>query len=66
MRQVDHFIVGGSDGASGRRHQIWNPSTGEIQAEVHLGNPKLLDKAVSAAKGYNQNGRQPIHKSALA
>jgi len=50
MRQVDHFIVGGSDGASGRRHQIWNPSTGEIQAEVHLGNPKLLDKAVSAAK----------------
>jgi malonate-semialdehyde dehydrogenase (acetylating)/methylmalonate-semialdehyde dehydrogenase len=50
MRQVDHFIVGGSDGASGRRHQIWNPSTGEIQAEVHLGNQKLLDKAVSAAK----------------
>lgn len=50
MRQVDHFVVGGSDGASGRRHQIWNPSTGEIQAEVHLGNQKLLDKAVSAAK----------------
>ena len=35
MRQIDHFIVdrSGSAGA-GRKHQVWNPSTGEVQAEV--------------------------------
>ncbi len=50
MRQVDHFIVGGAGGSSGRMHQIWNPSTGEIQAEVPLGDAALLAKAVAAAK----------------
>jgi malonate-semialdehyde dehydrogenase (acetylating)/methylmalonate-semialdehyde dehydrogenase len=50
MRQVDHFIVGGAGGSSGRMHQIWNPSTGEIQAEVPLGDAALLAQAVAAAK----------------
>ena len=36
MRQVDHFIVGDNP-ATGRTHKIWNPSTGEVQAEVALG-----------------------------
>ena len=49
MRQVDHFIVGGA-GASARKHQIWNPSTGEIQAEVGLGDAALLEKAVATAR----------------
>jgi malonate-semialdehyde dehydrogenase (acetylating)/methylmalonate-semialdehyde dehydrogenase len=49
MRQVDHFIVGGAGGGSGRKHQIWNPSTGEVQAEVALGDAALLDKAVATA-----------------
>ena len=50
MRQVDHFIVGGAGGSTGRTHQIWNPSTGEIQAEVPLGDAALLDRAVETAK----------------
>ena len=49
MRQVDHFIVGDSPTAT-RTHKIWNPSTGEVQAEVGLGNAALLEQAVAAAK----------------
>ena len=50
MRQVDHFIVGGAGGTAARKHQIWNPSTGEVQAEVPLGDAALLDRAVATAK----------------
>lgn len=49
MRQVDHFIAGISPAAT-RKHKIWNPSTGEVQAEVALGDASLLDQAVAAAK----------------
>ena len=37
MRQVDHFIAGGAGSSATRTHKIWNPSTGEVQAEVVLG-----------------------------
>ncbi|MFZ9394722.1 MAG: CoA-acylating methylmalonate-semialdehyde dehydrogenase [Erythrobacter sp.] len=50
MRQIDHFIVGGAGGSAARKHQVWNPSTGEVQAEVALGDAALLQKAVDAAK----------------
>ena len=50
MRQVDHFLAGGERVPSSRKHQIWNPSTGEVQAEVVLGDAALLDKAVATAK----------------
>ncbi|RGP42200.1 Malonate-semialdehyde dehydrogenase (acetylating) [Altererythrobacter insulae] len=50
MRQVDHFLAGGESVPSSRKHQIWNPSTGEVQAEVVLGDAALLDKAVATAK----------------
>ncbi|QZD87471.1 CoA-acylating methylmalonate-semialdehyde dehydrogenase [Qipengyuania psychrotolerans] len=50
MRQVDHFIAGGASGSASRTHQIWNPSTGEVQAEVKLGDAALLQQAVDAAK----------------
>ena len=50
MRQVDHFIAGGAAGSANRTHKIWNPSTGEVQAEVSLGDAALLQKAVDAAK----------------
>jgi malonate-semialdehyde dehydrogenase (acetylating)/methylmalonate-semialdehyde dehydrogenase len=50
MRQVDHFIAGGAGGSANRTHQIWNPSTGEVQAEVPLGDAALLQNAVDAAK----------------
>ena len=49
MRQVDHFIAGNSPAAA-RKHKIWNPSTGEVQAEVALGDASLLDQAVAAAR----------------
>ena len=42
MRQIDHFMVGGPAGPSGRSHKVWNPSTGEVQAEVALGDAALL------------------------
>ena len=50
MRKVDHFIAGGAGSESARSHQIWNPSTGEVQAEVGLGDAALLARAVEAAK----------------
>ena len=50
MRQIDHFIVGGPPSRGGRTHKVWNPSTGEVQAEVALGDAALLDRAVAAAK----------------
>ena len=50
MRQVDHFIVGGAGGSASRKHSIWNPSTGEVQAEVALGDAAVLQRAIDAAK----------------
>ncbi|MFB0612366.1 CoA-acylating methylmalonate-semialdehyde dehydrogenase [Aurantiacibacter poecillastricola] len=51
MRQVHHFIAGEHYEVSGaRKHDIWNPSTGEVQAQVTLGDAALLEKAVAAAK----------------
>ncbi|MFW2349150.1 CoA-acylating methylmalonate-semialdehyde dehydrogenase [Qipengyuania sp.] len=50
MRQVDHFIAAGASGSGTRTHKIWNPSTGEVQAEVALGDAALLQTAVDAAK----------------
>ena len=50
MRQIDHFIAGGAGSSgAGRTHKIWNPSTGEVQAEVPLGDAALLDLAVANA-----------------
>ncbi|MEM9501995.1 MAG: CoA-acylating methylmalonate-semialdehyde dehydrogenase [Pseudomonadota bacterium] len=50
MRHVDHFLFGGAGGPATRTHQIWNPSTGEVQAEVPLGDAALLEKAIATAK----------------
>ncbi|MFM7348440.1 MAG: CoA-acylating methylmalonate-semialdehyde dehydrogenase, partial [Erythrobacter sp.] len=49
MRQIDHFIVGETP-APTRKHQVWNPSTGEVQAEVALGDAALLARAVETAR----------------
>jgi malonate-semialdehyde dehydrogenase (acetylating)/methylmalonate-semialdehyde dehydrogenase len=50
MRNIDHFIVGGPASPTGRTHKVWNPSTGEVQAEVPLGDAALLAHAVEKAK----------------
>ena len=49
MRQIDHFIVGGAGGASGRKGQVFDPNTGAVQAEVALGDAAVLERAVQAA-----------------
>ncbi|GAA4641661.1 CoA-acylating methylmalonate-semialdehyde dehydrogenase [Pontixanthobacter gangjinensis] len=50
MRNIDHFIVGGSPAQTERFHDVWNPSTGEVQARVPLAGAALLEQAVEAAK----------------
>ena len=50
MRLIDHHIVGGAAGAAGRRSPVLNPSAGEVQAEVMLGDAALLERAVAAAQ----------------
>ncbi len=49
MRQIDHFMPTASP-APARTHKVWNPSTGEVQAEVVLGDAALLDAAVATAQ----------------
>ncbi len=51
MRDIDHFMVGGpAAGSAARYKDVMNPSTGEVQARVPLGDAALLDRAVEAAK----------------
>ena len=50
MRQVDHFIVGGPASSGARTKDVMNPSTGEVQARVPMGDAALLDRAVATAK----------------
>ncbi|HEX7187508.1 MAG TPA: CoA-acylating methylmalonate-semialdehyde dehydrogenase [Actinomycetes bacterium] len=50
MRKIEHWI-GGSEtsGVSTRTASVWNPATGEQQAEVALAEPADVDAAVAAA-----------------
>lgn len=51
MRQVDHLIGGQKvSGQSGRFGDIYNPSTGEVQAQVALASVDEVDAAVRAAE----------------
>ena len=50
MRHVAHFINGSSARHGSRTSQVWNPSHGEVQAEVTLGDATTLQQAVDAAK----------------
>ncbi|EMD83881.1 CoA-acylating methylmalonate-semialdehyde dehydrogenase [Pacificimonas flava] len=50
MRQIQHFIGGGEAAGGERKHKIFNPSTGQVQAEVLLGTPDTLNQAVEKAK----------------
>ena len=49
MRQIDHFIGGGSVAAGQRSGEVFNPSAGEVQATVRLGGAADLQVAVDAA-----------------
>ena len=50
MRLIDHFVVGGSGGSAVRLGDVFNPSTGQVQAQVPLGDHALLDRAVATAQ----------------
>ena len=51
MRDIGHFINGEEvKGSSGRIAEIFNPATGEIQANVALASKAELDHAVSLAE----------------
>ena len=51
MRTIDHWINGSLvPSASGRSGPVYNPATGEQQAEVGLASVSEVDAAVAAAK----------------
>ena len=50
MRQIDHFIVGGTGGQAARLGDVFDPNNGGVQAQVALGGKPDLDRAVAAAK----------------
>src|SRR6201986_1932767 len=50
MRTIQHWISGSeTTGASTRWGPVWNPATGEQQAQVALADPADVDAAVAAA-----------------
>jgi len=51
VRTIEHWIGGSTTaGASSRRSKVWNPATGQQQAEVTLAGTSDVDAAVQAAK----------------
>jgi malonate-semialdehyde dehydrogenase (acetylating)/methylmalonate-semialdehyde dehydrogenase len=50
MRQIDHIIAGGGGSTPVRFGDVFNPSTGQVQARVGLGAQADLDRAVAAAQ----------------
>ncbi|MEM7767073.1 MAG: CoA-acylating methylmalonate-semialdehyde dehydrogenase [Pseudomonadota bacterium] len=51
MRQVHHFINGQAvEGGSGRFADIYNPNTGEVQAQVQLATEAEVADAIAAAQ----------------
>jgi malonate-semialdehyde dehydrogenase (acetylating) / methylmalonate-semialdehyde dehydrogenase len=51
MRTIQHWIAGSeTTGASTRFGHVWNPATGEQQAQVALAEPADVDAAVAAAR----------------
>jgi malonate-semialdehyde dehydrogenase (acetylating)/methylmalonate-semialdehyde dehydrogenase len=49
MRQIDHFIGGGSYAGGERHGEVFNPSAGEVQATVRLGTAADLQRAIDVA-----------------
>ncbi|MCA1662510.1 MAG: aldehyde dehydrogenase family protein, partial [Novosphingobium sp.] len=55
MRQIDHVIAGGPSvvgggAAAARTHDVYDPNTGQVQAQVALGDAAVLERAVAAAQ----------------
>src|SRR6201987_3654365 len=57
MRTIQHWIAGSeTTGASTRWGPVWNPATGEQQAQVALAEPADVDDAGAAARKAWQGG----------
>ena len=51
LKSIEHRIAGrATTGSSGRTAPVWDPATGEQQAEVLLADEADVDAAVQAAK----------------
>src|SRR5687768_14457327 len=50
MRTIHHFIGGQSVAGGARTVPVYNPSIGNVQAEVPLGGAELLARAVDDAR----------------
>ncbi|HMG02431.1 MAG TPA: aldehyde dehydrogenase family protein, partial [Edaphobacter sp.] len=61
LREITHWIGGQKvAGSSGRFGNVYNPATGQVQAQVPLANRAELDKAVaSALAAFPQWAEQP-------
>ena len=64
MRTVQHWIGGAAtSGSSTRTAPIWNPATGQQQAEVFLAEPADVQSAVAvAAKAFEEWGEASLSK----
>jgi uracil-DNA glycosylase len=48
MRTIEHFIAGqDTAGASGRRHNVFDPNTGEVQAQVMMALGATAERALT-------------------
>ena len=50
MRQIDHFLGGDAVASATRFGDVFDPNTGQVQAQVALGDAALLEVAVAAAQ----------------
>lgn len=50
MKQIGHFINGQETAGSGRKADIFNPATGEVEAQVALATNEEMAEAVAKAK----------------
>jgi len=50
MRRIDHILSGGASFAVTRTSDVFNPSTGQVQATVALGDQAVLDAAIANAQ----------------
>ena len=50
MRIIDHFIGGQSVSAGVRSSDVYDPNSGQVQAQVRLGTAETLEQAVAAAR----------------
>jgi malonate-semialdehyde dehydrogenase (acetylating)/methylmalonate-semialdehyde dehydrogenase len=50
MRIIDHHIAGQAVAAGTRSSPVFDPNSGQVQAEVRLAGADLLEQAVAAAR----------------